>query len=286
LYQIMLGAWPLNPAEEIAFIERLVAFMQKALREAKVHTSWINPVANYESAVESFIRNSVALDGRSRFMEDFLELRKTVAAYGCLNALSQTLLKIMSPGIPDFYQGTELWDFSLVDPDNRRPVDFQERVRLLDELQSREREGLEELLKDLISNWQDGRIKLYLVRKALNFRIAHKELVAAGDYIPLEGAGQRSGHLVAFARRRRKQWIIVAVPRLVAGLQRGKKSFLPGRSWPALDIVLPSECPSKWRNLFTNGTASSKQVASGQRIIPLSRMFENFPAILLEPALD
>ncbi len=286
LYQTMLGAWPLNPAEEEEFVERLVAFMQKALREAKVHTSWIDPAEEYESVVEAFIRNSLASNTRNRFMEDFLQLRKTVAAHGCINSLSQALLKIMSPGIPDFYQGTELWDFSLVDPDNRRPVDFHNRVRLLDEIRLRDREGLAELLKDLVSNWQDGRIKLYLLHKALNFRLAHKELVGTGDYIPLEVAGQRSGHVVAFARRRRKQRAIVAVPRLVAGLLRGKKSSWHQKSWPALNVVLPRECPGKWRNVFTEATVSAKQVAGDQRVIPLSRMFEDFPAVLLEPASE
>ena len=284
LYQTMLGAWPLDPAEEAGFVERLIAFMQKALREAKVHTSWMSPDVKYESAVESFIRNTVACTEKNRFMEDFLELRKTIAFYGYLNTLSQTLLKITSPGVPDFYQGTELWDFSLVDPDNRRPVDFEKRIHLLDELKSREAEGQEALLEDLVSNWQDGRIKLYLIRKALNFRLAHKELFAAGDYIPLEGAGQRRERVVAFARRRRNQWAIVAVPRLVAGLLRREKSFLPRDHWPALKIVLPREFPGRWRNVFTDQTVSSKRVAGGQRNILFSGMLEGFPALLLEPA--
>ncbi len=286
LYQTMLGAWPLDPAEEAGFVERLIAFMLKALREAKVHTSWMSQDVKYESAVESFVRNTVACSKKNRFMDDFLDLRKTVAFYGYLNTLSQTLLKITSPGVPDFYQGTELWDFSLVDPDNRRPVDFEKRVRLLEELKSREAEGQESLLRDLVSNWQDGRIKLYLIRKALNFRLAHKELFAAGDYIPLDGAGQRRERVVAFARRRRKQWAIVAVPRLTAGLLRREKSLLPKETWPALRIVLPRECPGRWRNVFTNQTVSSKRVAGGQRNIPLSGMLESFPALLLEPALE
>jgi len=280
----MLGAWPLDPAEEAGFVERLIAFMLKALREAKVHTSWMSQDVKYESAVESFVRNTVACSKKNRFMDNFLDLRKTVAFYGYLNTLSQTLLKITSPGVPDFYQGTELWDFSLVDPDNRRPVDFEKRVRLLEELKSREAEGQESLLRDLVSNWQDGRIKLYLIRKALNFRLAHKELFAAGDYIPLDGAGQRRERVVAFARRRRKQWAIVAVPRLTAGLLRREKSLLPRETWPALKIALPRDCPGRWRNVFTNQTVSSKRVAGGQRNIPLSGMLESFPALLLEPA--
>lgn len=283
LYQVMLGAWPLDAAEEAGFIERLVAFMLKALREAKVHTSWINPDARYESAVESFLRNSVACTGKNRFLEDFHEVRRRVAFWGPFNALAQTLLKITSPGIPDFYQGTELWDFSLVDPDNRRPVDFEKRVRLIEELKSREVEAPGELLKDLVSNWQDGRIKLYLIRKALNFRLSHHELFAAGDYIPLDGMGQRREHVVAFARRRRKQWAIVAVPRLAAGLLQKRKASSSGGAWPTLRIALPAECPKKWRNVFSSETVSARRVPGGQATVLLSRMLETFPVILLEP---
>jgi (1->4)-alpha-D-glucan 1-alpha-D-glucosylmutase len=280
----MLGAWPLDPADQAGFLDRLVAFMQKALREAKVHTSWINPDLEYENAVESFIRNSFGSGSRNRFMKDFLELRKTVAFYGYLNALSQTLLKITSPGVPDFYQGTELWDFSLVDPDNRRPVDFDKRVRLMEELESQEVTGQDELLKDLTANWQDGRIKLYLIRKALSFRLVHKELFAGGDYSPLEAVGERKDRIVAFARHRRKEWVIVAVPRLVAGLLRRQNSLSPKDKWPALKIALPRDCPGRWRNVLTNGTVSAKQIAAGQRVLFLSGMLERFPCALLEPA--
>lgn len=216
-------------------------------------------------------------------MEDFLDLRKTIAFYGHLNALSQTLLKIASPGVPDFYQGTELWDFSLVDPDNRRPVDFDKRVRLLEEMKSREAAGHDDLLKDVVENWQDGRIKLFLIRKALNFRLAHKELFAAGEYLPLEGLGRRRDRIVAFARQRRRAWAVIAVPRLVGGLLRRPKSFQPKENWPVLKILLPRECPGRWRNVFTNGTITSKRMTGGRRVLALSGMFARFPAVLLEP---
>jgi len=283
LYQTMLGAWPLDHAEDVEFLDRLVAFMQKALREAKIHSNWINPDAGYEHAVEQFIRNSVVLGSRSRFMEEFHELRKVIAFYGSLNALSQTLLKITSPGVPDFYQGTELWDFSLVDPDNRRPVDFAKRVRMMEEISSREANAPEELLKDLVANWQDGRIKLHLVRKALNFRLAHKELFAAGEYIPLEVVGQRRDSVVAFGRRRRKDWLLVAAPRLVAGCLRRKQSMLPRAKWPALKMILPSECPLRWRNIFTRSSVCAIAGRNGRIDLPLSSMLDSFPCVLLEP---
>ena len=283
-YQSLLGAWPLDPAEEAGFVSRVSAFMEKALREAKVHTSWINPDLEYEAAVKQFILNCMGGGSRSRFLEDVLEFQNTIAFYGHLNALSQALLKITSPGVPDFYQGTELWDFSLVDPDNRRPVDFEKRVRMLEEMKAREAEAPGDLLKDLVVNWKDGRIKLYLVRKALNFRQAHKELFASGGYIPLEGAGQRRDRVVAFARCRKKELVIVAVPRLAAGALRKRKSLLPRENWPALKIILPRDFPVRWKNVFTRGTVCAKRTAGGQSVLTLNGMLDRFPSVLLEPA--
>jgi (1->4)-alpha-D-glucan 1-alpha-D-glucosylmutase len=283
LYQTMLGAWPLDAADESEFRERLIAFMVKALREAKVHTSWIDPDLEYERAVEQFIRNCIASGNRSRFMEELLDLQKVIGFYGHINALSQTLLKITSPGVPDFYQGTELWDFSLVDPDNRRPVDFEKRARMMEDLKSQEADSPEDLLKDLVSNWQDGRIKLYLIRKSLNYRLAHKELFGSGEYIPLVGVGQSSERILSFARRRKKDWVIVAVPRLVAGLLRKPKSLWPKDNWPVLKIVLPRDCPVHWRNVFTQGTVSGKRAGAGPVMLPLSGMLHRFPCVLLHP---
>lgn len=286
LYQTMLGAWPLNPADEPDFIERLVAFMLKALREAKSHTSWIDPDQKYESAVESFVRNIFGSPDDNRFLEDFHALRKTVAFYGYLNSLAQVLLKITSPGVPDFYQGSEVWDFSLVDPDNRRPVDFDQRVHLLEELKSREAESQESLAKDLVANWQDGRIKLYLIRKALNFQIAHKELLAGGEYLPLEGLGRRRDHVLAFARRRRQKWAVVVVPRLATTLL-GKSKRARGRNvWPALKIALPAEAPAKWRNVFTSEGVTSTRASDGKKQLAVGRMLRTFPAILLESDME
>jgi len=238
-------------------------------------TSWIHPDLEYEGAVESFIRKSTASEGANLFLDNFSELHKVVAYYGHLNSLSQTLLKITSPGVPDFYQGTELWDLTLVDPDNRRPVDFESRVRDLEELKARETEVNDELLRDLVLNWQDGRIKMYLIRKALNFRCGHKELFADGDYLPLEGAGKRRGHVVAFARHRRKAWAIIAVPRLVAGLLRQQESIAPRDSWPDLRILLPREAPRRWRNVFTGGIVAPKRGSGGQLLLLLGPIFQN-----------
>ena len=185
--------------------------------------------------------------------------------------------------MPDFYQGTELWNFSPVDPDNRRRVDFDKCVRLLEEIKTREVSALEDMLTDLVSNWHDGRIKLYLTRKALNFRSAHKDLFGSEEYIPLEMTGQRRDRVVAFARRRRREWAIVAVPRLIAELLRSQKSAQRRSAFPALRVMLPAEFPDEWKNVVTEGAVVARPAADGHKTLSLSKMLECFPAILLAP---
>jgi (1->4)-alpha-D-glucan 1-alpha-D-glucosylmutase len=281
LYQTMLGAWPLQPDKTTEFIERLLAFMQKALREAKVHTSWIDPDPQYESAVGAFIRGITDSNKAGRFLEEFLQFQKEIAFYGYLNALAQTLLKITSPGVPDLYQGSELWDYSLVDPDNRRPVDFESRVRLQEELKSQEATNLEALLQDLVENWQNGRIKLYMIRQALNFREANQELFATGNYIPLAILTRRREDVFAFARRRRRAVAIVATPRLFTRLVDEGQPPMGNSTWGRGQLVLPQNFPGKWRNVFTGETLSAHS-RGGQKVVPLARLFSSFPVALLE----
>jgi (1->4)-alpha-D-glucan 1-alpha-D-glucosylmutase len=204
LYQTMLGSWPLEESEVPAFADRLTACMVKAAREAKLFTSWIAPQEAYENALGEFIKRILDASEENRFLSDFLRFQKRVAFYGALNSLSQVLVKIGAPGLPDFYQGTELWDFSMVDPDNRRPVDFQQRARLLAELAAAEHGDRESLLHDILEHWQDGRIKLYLTWKALGFRGNHAELFAEGDYVPMIATGKKNENVCAFARRKGK----------------------------------------------------------------------------------
>jgi (1->4)-alpha-D-glucan 1-alpha-D-glucosylmutase len=217
-YQTLVGAWPLCEEDVPTLRDRLRNFAQKASREAKVHSTWLNPNESYENAFFKFIEG--ALDSEE-FTRDFTAFHERIAHRGAVNALAQVLLKICSPGVPDFYQGTELWDFSLVDPDNRRPVDFKKRTVLLDDLRRAEAHDLPALIKDLTANWRDGRIKLYVTYKTLTFRRANAELFQTGDYIP---AGGRS-----FARRLGDRWTLA-----VAG-----------------DLGLPEGAPTRWRNLFT-----------------------------------
>lgn len=221
LYQTLVSTWPLTPmsAEEShTFKQRIQDYMRKATKEAKVNTSWINPNQAYDDALRDFV--GMVLD-TALFLDDFQRLCHKVAQYGMYNALSQTLLKLTVPGVPDLYQGTELWDFSLVDPDNRRPVDYEHRRRLLCTLQERCCDAGSDrraLVRELLETRADGRIKLYVISETLRFRRIHPQLFQQGDYLPVEGAGARQEHLCAFARRHAGHTLIVAVPRFFSRL--------------------------------------------------------------------
>jgi len=221
LYQTLVGAWPASEADEPmeSFARRIGEYMEKATKEAKRRTSWINPNAAYDRGVLHFV-NELLAPG-SPFPSAFVPFQRLVALYGAVNSLAQAVLKVAVPGIPDFYQGTELWSLSLVDPDNRRPVDFARRQTLLDSLAARiadRPDGLEQLGAELLEAWPDGRIKLYVTQRALTLRRERERLFRSGSYTPLSASGERAEHLVGLARRNDGQAVIVAVPRLSARL--------------------------------------------------------------------
>src|SRR5437762_2379698 len=161
LYQTLLGTWPVQPsgeAEERAtsdYIERIQTYMAKALNEAKINTSWIQPNEEWLAAMRDFIAKILEASPKNKFLPSFLPLVKEIARFGAINSLTQTLLKLASPGVPDIYQGNDTWDFSLVDPDNRRPIDYSQRRSMLDALAKARPE-------ELLENWPDGRLKMYL----------------------------------------------------------------------------------------------------------------------------
>ena len=206
LYQTLVGAWPLlppGPDEAVTFASRIQQYMLKAAKEAKLNTSWVNPNEAYDEALKSFVARILAPGPGNRFLMDFVVFHPRIARLGMVNSLAQTLLKITAPGVPDFYQGTEVWDFSLVDPDNRRPVDFSIRAALLTGLQERIAAGSPAAVtRDLLAHWEDGRVKMYAIHRALHCRRRSPELFQAGDYVPLRTGGAGGDHLVAFARRR------------------------------------------------------------------------------------
>jgi (1->4)-alpha-D-glucan 1-alpha-D-glucosylmutase len=269
LYQTLAGAWPLGEEDKAAFRDRIRNYMQKAVREAKTHSSWLRPNEAYENAVLAFIDALFEESEENLFLKDFVVFQRRIAQAGAVNALSQVLLKVASPGVPDFYQGAELWDFSLVDPDNRRPVDFGRRSALLDELRRREAQDLRGLLRELTSQWQDGRIKLYLTYKALNFRKGESELFKRGDYLPLEAP-----HTCAFARRN-GSWAVIATPRLTTCLSAPRKRLLPGNLFGDSALVLPPDAPDRWRNVLTGEELSGKSLR-------LWELFATFPVALLK----
>jgi len=236
------------------------------------------PNSDYESALSTFLESILDSPKENGFLEDFLPFEKRIAYYGALNSLAQVLLKITSPGIPDFYQGTELWDFSLVDPDNRRPVDFKTRAAMLDELAQHEMQGQESLIQQILSSWEDGLVKLYVTYKALNVREAYTDLFHDGQYVPLQVIGHRQEHVCAFLRQRGKSCALVVIPRLLSKLVR--VGFAPvGRDvWGKDLLILPDGVPESWLNSFTGEKIKACGTTGGLKI---SDILHKFPVALL-----
>ena len=280
LYQTMIGAWPLDEEEAPAFGERLKAYAVKAAREAKLHTSWLDADEAYERALTEFVEAVLAPSKENEFLPDLLSFQKKIAYYGAMNSLAQLVLKIASPGVPDFYQGTELWDFSLVDPDNRRPVDFGKRVRLLEALTEREANERVPLVQELLARWPDGRIKLYITMRALNARRADADLFLRGDYLPLSASGKAAAHTIAFARRRGEAWALVVVPRLVTGLCVEGEPPIGESVWGESALALPDGAPTRWRNVFT-GESLETTAAGRTMTLPLRSALAELPVCLL-----
>jgi len=288
LYQTLAGAWPENRMsgdEHNAFKTRIREYMLKAVREAKVNTSWISPNVAYENALMMFIEGVMGPYPDSLFLKDFLQFQEKVSHYGMFNSLSQMLLKITSPGVPDFYQGTELWNFTLVDPDNRRPVDYAARMRLLEELKKQEAmRPLREIALELMQSKDNGMIKLYLIYKALNYRKDNREIFEKGEYIPLEIFGMLKDNVCAYARTEGDKTITVAVPRFLTRLApMGTLPFGEG-VWQDTCIVLPfEERETEYHNVLTAENVKS-MIQAGKQALRLSEVFRSFPVALLEKA--
>jgi len=263
LYQTILGAWPNRAEEEAEFHDRLEEFVVKALREAKQSSSWIAPHEEYERAVQTFTQR--ILEQKSAFLADFHEFQRRLAAAGARNGLSQLVLKIASPGVPDFYQGTEFWNFTLVDPDNRRPVDYRRRTALLEALRRREAEDRIGLIRELAANPRQDEMKLFVTYRGLDFRKSQRELFARGDYLPLETRGACAANVVAFARRLGDRWAVAAAPRWTANLT----------DWADTEIVPPAGAPHEWHDVLTG------PIPSGWR---MSELLKEFPVALVSTA--
>ena len=247
LYQTLLGTWPIRDSGEPEsaatqeYIERIQAYMAKALHEAKINTSWIQPNEEWDAAMRDFVVKILDPSRRNKFIPVFLPVVEEVARLGAINSLTQTLLKLTSPGVPDIYQGNEIWDYSLVDPDNRRPVDYKRRREMLDALPGATPE-------ELVRNWPDGRIKMFLTQQVLQFRREHVALFRRGEYLPLAVSGTLAESCVSFARVLAGKWIVVIAPRLSS-----RVGFPPvGELWKDTAIGFPETLSfERAHDLFT-----------------------------------
>ncbi|MBI4906116.1 MAG: malto-oligosyltrehalose synthase [Acidobacteria bacterium] len=281
LYQTLAGVWPLDESNEAEFLDRIRTFLVKAMREAKTYSGWIRPDESHESAVLDF--SAAILDRRrdSPFLRDFLRFQEKLAWHGALNSLTQTLIKITAPGIPDFYQGSELWDLSLVDPDNRRPVDFQRRIALLECLRVRQREAPHHFLKELLTNWKDGRIKLHVTEQALGLRRAKAGAYLEGAYTALETKGPKGGNVCAFARSKNGTWCLTVAPLWTSRIAPFPKLPVGRNAWRDTRLVLPDGAPTQWRNVFTGESVTAARIEKGELAIPMHEVLHRFPVALL-----
>jgi len=247
VYQTLLGTWPVrsNGEPESAatpgYVERIQAYMAKALHEAKINTSWIQPNEEWDAAMWHFVAKILDPSPRNKFIPAFLPVAKEIARLGAINSLTQTLLKLTSPGVPDIYQGNEIWDYSLVDPDNRRPVDYNRRREML--------QGLPTAAPgELTQTWPDGRIKMFLTQRMLRFRREHTDLFQRGEYLPLCASGTFAECCFSFARHLADKWIVVIAPRLSS-----RVGFPPiGEQWQETTIEFPETfSPKGAHDLFT-----------------------------------
>ena len=234
LYQTLLGTWPVNmhsQAEQTAsaeYVARIQAYMAKALNEAKLNTSWIRPNEDWLGAMRDFVAKILETSSKNKFLQNFFPVVEEIARLGAINSLTQTLLRLTSPGVPDIYQGNEIWNFSLVDPDNRRPVHYRHRREMLATIGKAKPE-------ELLQSWPDGRIKMFLTQRVLQFRREHADLFQCGNYLPIRASGNLADCCISFGRQWHDEWIVVIAPRLSSRI-----GFPPvGERWKDTVVDLP-----------------------------------------------
>ena len=295
-YQALLGAWPVEfrDSDDVTpeFVQRMAAYMDKAIKEAKTHTSWITANKDYERAVRRFVERSLAGRTSREFIASFQAFADGVALAGMVASLAQLVLKIASPGVADFYQGTELWDQSLVDPDNRRQVDFALRRRWLAELDASQpvpglantpdaRDTSVGLVTDLLQSWRNGRIKMFVTTVGMRARRDAPALFLDGDYIPLTVEGPAARHTVAFARRLGGDTLIALVPRL-ASVLAPQRLPIGHDAWRDTALILPAAvAPRELHDLFTGQRLVPDIGADGRPVLPVGRVLNHLPVALL-----
>ena len=285
LYQTLVGTYPVDdvpPAARAEYRARIAAYMRKAAREAKVRTSWLAPNDAYEAALEAFVVALLGADGERLFLPDLRRECAGLAWLGLLNSVSASLLKVASPGVPDIYEGNELADLSLVDPDNRRPVDYALRRDRLASIASLVEQGATgEALRALFTAPFDGRAKLFVLARGLALRREHAALFAYGDYRPLRVTGRHAEHVVAFARTHANEGIVAVAGRLFASLGVAAGQLPVGALWEDTALQLPlAPQGAAWHDALRG-----QAVAVPDVVMPLSRLFADFPAALLHFAI-
>ncbi|MCU7549673.1 malto-oligosyltrehalose synthase [Chitinophagaceae bacterium LB-8] len=272
IYQTLIGSYPMPGADDGDYKDRLLEYVQKAIREAKRYSNWTSPNEEYESSVKAFAK--ALLDKKKPFWNSFESFHQRVVDFGIVNSLSQLLLKLTCPGVPDIYQGTDLWDLSLVDPDNRRSVDYDKRGLLLESIVENESPS-ERLLQELWETRYDGRVKLWLLKSVLQMRSEHPELFVRGDYIPLRVSGAYKNHVFAFARRYLQTWIIIAVPLHPTVLCQEQNTSVNEIDWKNTAIVLPQELTSGWEHLLSHARSNPAKE------IRIQEVFAGLPLAIL-----
>jgi (1->4)-alpha-D-glucan 1-alpha-D-glucosylmutase len=278
LYQTLLGVWPLEQQGFSTLLERVQAHLVKATREAMVHTRWTRPNQAHEDALQNFAARILSQENHE-FLKDFREFETKIAYFGMINGLSQALLKIAAPGIADFYQGSELWDLRLVDPDNRGSIDFTTRADALKGIMAEEAKAPESLVGNLLDHWSDGRIKLFLISQALRFRREHASVFHEGEFLSLQATGCHAQNVISFVRRAGSKSVLVAVPRWLSQLPVGREALRFG--WCDTRVTLPPDLPHRWRNTLTGGDEQSQNQNDGTCFLAAD-LFRQFPVAFFE----
>ncbi|MDP3981587.1 MAG: malto-oligosyltrehalose synthase, partial [Chlamydiota bacterium] len=251
LYQTLIGSFPLEePCDLVSYQERIKKYIIKAVREAKVHTAWLKPDEDYEQAYLDFVEHLLQDSSKNLFLESLKTFLNKISFYGMLNGLSQTLLKLSCPGVPDFYQGTEFWDLHLVDPDNRMPVDYEKRKTILEKcaLKDQDRNHLQSILEE----WKDGVPKLYLIKRLLALRNQDPMLFQKGQYQPLYAQGRRKDHLVSFMLSHEERRALVVAPRFFSFLSEPEQFPFGKDVWEDTHFLLPETVGCVWHQALSN----------------------------------
>jgi (1->4)-alpha-D-glucan 1-alpha-D-glucosylmutase len=281
-YQALLGAWPAGQTEVTAeFVWRMSQYLSKATKEKKIHTSWITPSPQYDEAVADFVEQTLAGSRAKPFLAQFLPFQQRVAELGMINSLSQLTLKMASPGVPDFYQGSEIWDLNLVDPDNRRPVDYAAHQKALTAISERLQQASPCCAKlvvatELLEHWAGGGVKLFLTSQGLSVRRSRPNLFLRGGYLPLGASGSASSNVVSFARKSEGDIAIAVAPRLITGVTGFEQGLPLGIAWGDTQLELGELGSEGLHNVFTGQTVRAQD---GR--VPLEELFGRFPVALL-----